>query len=151
METLPQQDQVATSTSMSEITTHQRTSMPISHRVNISAQSNEDMVESSFDTDPFMDYGETFWQDEEALDVVDAEVYFYMGSQQPASPCRVNNDSQEDRNIWEEMEQNERMANIITALDDIGLRESDIDNNDDGDVVRGPENLILYSSWRQYD
>ena len=79
-----------------------------------------------------MDYAEPFWED-------DADFYFYMTSQPPARPCRANNDSQEGRNIWAEMEQNERMANIVSAIDGIGLREFDIDNNDDGDVVRGPE------------
>jgi hypothetical protein len=44
------------------------------------------------------------------------------------------------------MVQNECMANIVAALDDIGLREFDIDNDDDGDVVGGPELLILSSS-----
>ena len=131
MEALPYRNRVATSTSM-----------PISQRDNTSTQSNED---NSFDIESLMDNGEVFWQDElseETLDVefnniIDTEVYFYMGSQRPAIPCRVNNDNQMGRDIWAEMEQNERMANIVAALDDIGLRESDIDNNDDGDVVSG--------------
>lgn len=162
IEVLPQRDRVATSTPMGEIPTHQHiasTSTPISHRVIISAQSNEDIVDSPFEAEPFIDYDEAFWEDElskEAPDIEfdsisDAEVYLYMESQPPANPCRANNDSQEDRDIWAEMEQNERMANIIAALDDIGLREPDIDNYDDGDVVRGPELLILSSSRRQYD
>ena len=111
------------------------------------------------EAEPFIDYDEAFWEDElskEAPDIEfdsisDAEVYLYMESQRPASPCRANNDNQEDRDIWAEMEQNERMANIIAALDDIGLREFDIDNYDDGDVVCGPELLILSSSRGQYD
>jgi len=94
------------------------------------------------ETEVIMDYGEPFWED---------DVYFYMASQPPASPRRANNDSHEGRNIWAEMEQNERMANIVSVIDGIGLREFDIDNNDDGDVVRGPEDLIPCSSRRQYN
>jgi hypothetical protein len=157
METLPQRDRIATSTPMSEIPIRQRitsTSIPASHQANIGAQSNEDILDNSFETEPFVDYSEAFWQDdssEEAPDIefngiTDAEVYLRMESQPPTSPCRVNNDSQEGRDIWAEMMQNECMANIVAALDDIGLREFDIDNVDDGDVVRGPELLILSSA-----
>jgi hypothetical protein len=157
METLPQRDRVATSTPMGEIPIRQRitnTSIPASDQANIGLQSNEDMVDNSFETEPFVDYSEAFWQDdlsEEAPDIdfngiTDAEVYFRMESQPPAGPCRANNDSQEGRDIWAEMEQNECMAHIVTTLDDIGLRQFDIDNDDDGDVVGDPEPLILSSS-----
>lgn len=113
--------------------------------MNISAPSDEDMVDNSFETEAFMDCGETFWQDDEALDI---DSIFYIASQRPAIPCRTNNGRQGDRDIWAEMIQNERMANIVSALDDIGLREFDIDDSDDGDVVCGSQYLILCSSRR---
>ena len=162
METIPQRDRVATSTPMVEIPIRQRitsTSIPASHRANIGIQSNEDIVDNPLETEPFVDYSEAFWQDdlsEEAPDIefngiTDADVYLRMESQPPTGPCQDNDDSQGGRDIWAEMVQNECMANIVAALDDIGLRQFDIDNDDDGDVVSGPELFILPSSQRRYD
>jgi hypothetical protein len=74
-------------------------------------------------------------------DAYDSQFPGFCLSMQDATQRSAAQDARDSRDIWAEMEQNERMAHITGTLNELGYRPFDTDE-DDGDVVSQPPSSL---------